>query len=155
MTGNHDFDGHASPAAATDRRHTSGRSASPCSVFVVDDSQSYLEVVRVVIEATAGFELIGSAASRDEAVASLARMDPGPDLLLLDVNLGEGSGIDVARVVTGAGVPTIGRVLLTSTLAADELPLEARTCGASGFLPKIELGTASLRAALTGAYDWS
>lgn len=124
----------------------------PVSVVVVDDSPAYLTVARAVVEATAGFDLVATASTAADAVETIAAMTPPPDLVLLDINLADDSGLDVARAVAGDR-PSM-RVVLVSTLTADDLPVGARHCGAAGYLPKVALGPASLRAAAAGAYDW-
>jgi DNA-binding NarL/FixJ family response regulator len=123
------------------------------TVIVVDDSPAYLAAARAVVEATPGFELVGTATSAAAAVETIDRSAAAPDLVLVDVNLGDDSGLDVARAVAGARPST--RVLLVSTLLIDDLPPDARHCGAAGYLPKVVLGPVSLRAAAAGAYDWA
>ena len=124
----------------------------PVRVFVVDDSAAYRAVATAVIEATAGFELIGSSSCVADAVARIPTIEPSPDLVLLDVNLGEGNGVEVATAVgTGEGRP---KVVFVSALAADELPLDATTSGAAGYLPKAQLSPGALEGIWRGAYDW-
>jgi response regulator of citrate/malate metabolism len=136
--------GHEARPDAADRSVT---------VVVVDDSPAYLAVAEAVVEATPGFHLVGTATTIAGAVAVIAGLTVIPDLVLLDVNLGEASGLDVARAVAG-GRPSM-RILLVSTLSADDLPPDARHCGAGGYLPKVALGPVSLRAAAAWAYDWT
>lgn len=122
------------------------------AVFIVDDNRGYREVAAAVIDATPGFELAGSATSSVEAVDAILACRHQPDLVLMDINLGPASGLEVTRTVTTLR-PTI-RVVLVSTLHPEELPIEARSSGATGYLPKAILSPAVLQAAHTGAYDW-
>jgi len=120
------------------------------SVFVVDDAPSFLVAVRAVIDATPGFEIVGLAHSDLEAADRLLDTTaPAPDLILMDVNLGDASGIDLTRRlrVERPGL----RVLLVSSLSAEELPESAATCGALGFVTKIDLGPDVLRRFGSGA----
>lgn len=132
----------------------------PIRVFVVDDHDAYRRVAGAVIDATPGFELAGEAADAATATALLALDAPGTDpavgdeadLVLVDVNLGATSGIDLAARLTST-MPGL-RVALISTLGVDELPPEATSCGAFAFLPKDRLGPGSLEDLEAGLYDW-
>jgi DNA-binding NarL/FixJ family response regulator len=108
------------------------------SVFVVDDAPWFLAAAAAVVSATPGFELIGQARSASETADRLLGAGAtSPDLILMDVNLGDGSGIDLtSRLLTAR--PDL-RVLLVSSLSEDELPVVAGSCGALGFVTKIDL----------------
>lgn len=126
---------------STVRRSHAG--VGPVRVFVVDDHPAFLRTLAAVIAATPGFELVGTAESGAEAVASLdARSDV--DLVLLDVNLPDVSGIEVARRRADAGAAEV--VVLMSTTDPDELPAHAFDRGVAGFLAKERLTTQELRA---------
>ena len=120
-------------------------------VLIVDDHVGYRTVASAVVAATTGFELMGVADSVDEARRKVAS-GPPPDLVLMDVNLGDESGVDLTRELAEAH-PSMN-VLLVSVLRRDELPPEAETCGAIGYLPKARLSPAALEAARAGEYDW-
>lgn len=105
-----------------------------------------------MVEATDGFRLSGTAATAGEAVEAILAADPPPDLVLMDVNLGDGSGVDVAAAVTTTR-PHI-KVIFVSALSLEELPVEATTSGADGYLPKVQLSPTTLEEMRTGAYDW-
>lgn len=107
---------------------------------MVDDHPAYQRVLAKVIELTPGTVLAGIAASGAEA---LARVLPSePDLVVMDVHLGDASGIDVTRELLAIS-PGL-RVLLISTAAESELPLGAGSCGAIGFVRKDRFGPAAL-----------
>ena len=57
----------------------------------------FLQLLRSLLEAMAGIHVIGSATSRQEALDQ-CREDP-PDLLVLDLALPDGDGLDVARAL--------------------------------------------------------
>lgn len=108
------------------------------SVFVVDDAPWFLVAARAVIEATPGFDLIGQAGSAPAAADRLlGRGAVSPDLVMMDVNLAGDSGIELTGRLH-AERPLL-RVLLVSSLPEDELPESASTCGAIGFVTKIDL----------------
>lgn len=116
----------------------------PIRVFVVDDHPAFLRTVASVIDATPGFTLVGTAESGIEALNSLAaRSDV--DMVLLDVNLPDVSGIDVARRRADAGADEV--VVLMSTADPADLPADAFERGVAGFLPKELLTTQTIRSA--------
>lgn len=112
-------------------------------VFVVDDTSWFRSAAKAVIEATHGFEFVGCATSAAEGACALADAGEEPDLVLMDVDLGDGSGIELTARLTDVR-PEL-RVLLVSTLDRDDLPAGAGDCGAIGFLSKIDLSPAMLR----------
>lgn len=126
--------------------------AGPTRVFVVDDHAGYRSVAAAVIDATPGFVLVGSSANADDAIESVLAVSPPPDLILMDINLGERSGVEVTASVTEA-LPELS-VIFVSALGADELPLGVRDCGAHGYFPKVTLSPTVLEDAWAGAYDW-
>lgn len=114
----------------------------PIRVFVVDDHPAFLRTVAFVIEATDGFVLAGTAASGIEALDALGgRCDI--DLVLLDVNLPDVSGVEVARRRAESGATEV--VILMSTDDPAELPAHAFDRGVAGFLAKERLTTQELR----------
>lgn len=128
----------------TDQRtSTSSRPPSDAvRVFAVDDSASFLRSVGLVVAATPGFELLGTATAGHDALDALAHR-PDVDLVLLDVNLPDISGIEVARRLDDAGHREI--VVLMSTSDPADLPSHAFERGVAGFLAKEQLTTAWLR----------
>ena len=126
--------------------------AGPVRVMVVDDHSHYRSLVGTVVAAADGFELVGEAASQAEVVDVLAADANAPDLVLLDVHLGDDSGLDVSKVIRSLCPGT--EIVLISTMAADELPPSAIECGARGFLPKSQVSPSALSRAWAGAYDW-
>lgn len=111
-------------------------------VFAVDDHPAFLRSIEFVVAATPGFALAGSSGCGLGALAALAdRSDV--DLVLLDVNLPDLSGVDVARRLADRhGSPVV--VLMSTTDPAD-LPADVFDEGVAGFLAKEQLTTAWLR----------
>jgi len=104
-----------------------------CTVLIVDDHPSFRASARVLLESE-GFNVIGEAVDGASAVTETCRLKP--QLVLLDVQLPDIDGFDVAsRLANGAG-PHI--VLVSSRDSSDFGPLVARS-GARGFVPKAEL----------------
>lgn len=122
--------------------------SEPITVLVVDDHPGFRSAASALVDATEGLEMVGSAGAASEARLVLAAGDP-PGLILMDINLGDDSGIDLTRSIVEAS-PEI-RVVLVSTLQPDELPRGAATCGAVGYIPKSKLSPDTLHEALQRA----
>lgn len=109
-------------------------------VFVVDDHASYRRALATVVELTPGMIPVGAASSMREALATMPAARA--DLALIDIQLGDGSGIELTRRLVAAQ-PDL-RVLLVSTMAEADLPADVATCGAVGFVRKDRFGPAAL-----------
>ena len=106
----------------------------PCTVLIVDDHPSFRASARVLLEAE-GFDVVGEAVDGASALTEAGRLKP--QLVLLDVQLPDIDGFDVAARLTGdKGSPTV--VLVSSRDSSDFGPLVSRS-GARGFVPKGEL----------------
>jgi DNA-binding NarL/FixJ family response regulator len=101
-------------------------------ILVVDDHPTVRFGLKHLL-ASAGFEIVGEAGNAAEAVR-LAK-DLGPELVLLDLRLGEGSGIEVYREMKAlsGGSP---RVLVFTAHASVEDVAGATLAGADGYLHK-------------------
>ena len=108
-------------------------------VLIVDDHPSFRATARVLLE-TDGFEVVGEAEDGAGAIAAVARIRP--DLVLLDVQLPDMTGFDVAARVTQDG-SLVDVVLTSSRDGRDFGPLVAAS-GARGFVPKADLSGARL-----------
>jgi two-component system, NarL family, invasion response regulator UvrY len=115
--------------------------APPVKVLIVDDQPPFRAVARTVVGLTNGFEVVGEATTGEDAVTLAAELVP--DLVLMDINLPGMNGIEATRrIVTEAPETT---VLLLSTYRSEDLPGDARTCGAIGYVHKEDLGPATVR----------
>ena len=108
-------------------------------VLIVDDDPVFRDRITTVLRQR-GYEVAGTAASVAEARAAITDLEP--DALLLDVNLPDGDGIDLASEILAAGRTL--RILLTSTDAGAAPGRLVRRSGAVGFVPKIELAVTEL-----------
>jgi len=115
----------------------------PKRVLIVDDHPSFRATARALLE-TEGFSVVGEAVDGTEALAKTKELHP--DIVLLDVQLPDIDGFEVARRLRSNGnSPSV--VLVSSREAVDYGELIG-TCGARGFVPKGELTGAALRALL-------
>jgi DNA-binding NarL/FixJ family response regulator len=109
------------------------RAMSP-TVLIVDDHPSFRASARVLLEAE-GFDVVGEAADGATGVSEAHRLHP--EVVLLDVQLPDMDGFQVAgKLTNGGGGPMV--ILVSSRDSSDFGPLVAR-CGACGFVPKAEL----------------
>ena len=111
------------------------------SVMIVDDQPPFRAAARAVVDRVAGFELVAEVASGEEAVATSNEL--GPQLVLMDINMGELNGIEATRLITQFNPTT--KVILVSTYALDDLPPDARTSGAVAYVNKDELSPRMIR----------
>jgi DNA-binding NarL/FixJ family response regulator len=109
-------------------------------VLIVDDHPSFRAMARALLEAD-GFEVVGEA---ETGVAGLsAAKELRPDLVLLDVQLPDFDGFEVAYRLTSGNGDAPAVVLTSSRDASDFGPLVAES-GAKGFVPKAELSGGAL-----------
>jgi len=113
------------------------------SVLIVDDHPSFRASARALLEAE-GFEVVGEASDGEGAVEAAAALHP--DVVLLDVQLPDRTGFEVASQLTGNGA-AINVVLVSSRDGSDYGTLVEES-GASGFVPKAELSGARIAALL-------
>jgi len=109
----------------------------PIRVFLLDDHEIVRDGVKALLEGADGIEVVGEAGTAWEA---LARIPPThPDIAVLDVQLPDGSGVEVCRDVRAAH-PEVQCLMLTS-FSDDEALFEAIVAGAAGYLLKQVRGT--------------
>src|SRR5205807_700496 len=85
-----------------------------------------------LLDRRAGFEVVAQAGSVAESIAQAARF--GPDLVIMDVRLPDGSGIEACREIRAARPQT--RVIMLTSYPDEEAVLSAIIAGASGYLLK-------------------
>ena len=111
-------------------------------VLVVDDMAPFRAAMAAVVEAAAGFEVVGEVVSGEEAVTACASLRP--DLVLMDVNLPGIDGLEATRQVRELPVPPV--VLLLSTYDADTADEFVEQSGAAAYVTKAEFGPDGLTA---------
>jgi two-component system, NarL family, invasion response regulator UvrY len=115
--------------------------ASSHSVLVVDDQMPFRVAAKAVLRRLDEFELAGEATSGDEALELVGRLHP--ELVLMDINMPRMSGIEATRKILAAHPDTV--VLLCSTYDVRDLPAEAGSSGAAGYVHKERLAADLLR----------
>lgn len=101
-------------------------------VLVADDHAVVREGIRHVLSEGHGFDVVGEAASAAEAVKLAGECDP--DVVLLDVSMPGGTGLEVIGAVRR--VASQARVLILSVHDEAEYVLQAVRAGAHGYLRK-------------------
>jgi DNA-binding NarL/FixJ family response regulator len=123
-----------------------GSDKTKVSVMVVDDHPIWRDgVARDLAEN--GFDVRATAA--DGAAAIRISLAVRPDVVLMDLNLGETSGVDATREITAALPET--KVLILSASGEHSDVLEAVKAGASGYLVKSASATELVDAVLRTA----
>lgn len=102
------------------------------SILLVEDNQPTLQRLAQVIEDTEGLELLGAAATYSEASARLE--EQLPDVLLTDLGLPDGSGIDLIRQVR-AGESNV-EAMVISVFGDERNVINALEAGAAGYILK-------------------
>jgi DNA-binding NarL/FixJ family response regulator len=112
-------------------------------IVIVDDHEVVRLGLRTLIENRPNFTVVGEAATVKEAVQKTLLLHP--DVVVMDVRLLGGSGIDACRQIV-AQAPEIKVIMLTS-YAEDELLFDAIAAGACGYVLK-QIGSDDLVRAL-------
>lgn len=111
------------------------------TVLIVDDHAPFRQYLRLVLEDD-GFDVVADVGDGAEALAAVAANHP--DLVLLDVHLGDGpDGFEIARQL--AELPRPPAVIVTSSRSQSAYSDRITAAPVLGFLPKEELSPASIR----------
>jgi len=108
---------------------------APIRVVLVDDSALVRQGIKSVLSAqqpSPAIEIVGEGASVAEGIAEAKRLEP--DVVLLDIRLPDGSGLQACREILKNRPAT--RVLILTSFTNDDFTYEAITSGAQGYLMK-------------------
>ncbi|GAB2551315.1 response regulator [Leucobacter ruminantium] len=117
-------------------------SGGTIGVMVVDDHPLFRRGIISLLDTLEGVEVAGSAADTEEALRILETAHP--DVVLMDLDLGDESGIDATRAILGRRPETA--VLVLTMLGDDRSLLSALAAGARGYLLKVASPTEVERA---------
>ena len=112
---------------------------NPIRVLIVDDHEVVRVGLRMLLSRAPDIEVAGEASSAAEAIAQATALQP--DVMLLDVRLGDGNGFEVSRKIQTFEKEI--RVLVLTSFADDDIIVQAISAGADGYLLK-EVGRDAL-----------
>ena len=116
-----------------DRKDEPGRSPDPVRIVVVDGHRFMRELISVTLARQRGrYKVV--AEHGDARTAIRACEELLPDLLILDINLPDLSGIDAVPAIRKRAPKT--RILLCTAFVSDDRVVDALRCGAHGFVEK-------------------
>jgi DNA-binding NarL/FixJ family response regulator len=111
----------------------------PTSVLIVDDHPGFRASARRMLEAS-GYVVVGEAGDGAAAIAAVGEL--GPDLVLLDVQLPDLDGFEVAARLRAQGAGA--EIVLTSSRDRSDFGTAVDESPARGFIAKAELSGRAL-----------
>ncbi|EMY32374.1 two component system response regulator, partial [Arthrobacter crystallopoietes BAB-32] len=103
-------------------------------VLLADDQHLIRAGFRALLDAEPDIEVVGEAATGADAVR-LAR-SLRPDVILMDIRMPGGDGIDATAAILGEDAVPEVRVIMLTTFELDDYIIDSIRAGASGFLVK-------------------
>ena len=107
-------------------------------ILIVDDHDVVREGLRALLSRRPGFEIVGQAATVAEAIAEARHVQP--DVIVMDVRLPDGSGIEACREIREERPET--KVIMLTSYADDDAVFASILAGASGYVLKQTRGSA-------------
>lgn len=108
------------------------RTTPPIRVLIVDDHVLFRKGLQLILKTNPEFLVVGEAGNGYEALRYYETLCP--DVILLDIDLPEISGINVTRLICQQHPNA--RILIMTGFSSDDMVHEAMTAGATGFLAK-------------------
>ncbi|WP_349742714.1 diguanylate cyclase domain-containing protein [Roseateles cavernae] len=102
------------------------------NIFLVEDSPSIRRLLVRRLDSMAGARIVGEASRQDEAIALIEWLQP--EMVLLDLSLASGSGLQVLAALRGKGFR--GQVMVLTSQAVDAYRQACTAAGADGFYDK-------------------
>jgi DNA-binding NarL/FixJ family response regulator len=120
----------------------------PLRLLIIDDSSDFRAAARGLLERE-GIDVVAVASTSAEALARARELRP--DVALIDIDLGEESGVDVAWKLARAAHPDPARLILISAYPEADLRELIDASPAVGFLSKSRLSARAIRTLLDDA----
>ena len=114
--------------------------------LIVDDNESFLEVAAATLTG-AELDVLATATTSAEALRQVA--DQQPDVVLVDINLGEESGFELASMLIERYPELAPRVVLISTRPEQDFGGLIKASPVAGFIPKTQLSARAVRELVT------
>jgi DNA-binding NarL/FixJ family response regulator len=115
--------------------------------LIVDDSRLYLDAARALLERE-GIDVAGVASRTADALRQAEALQP--DVILVDIVLGDESGLDLVRRLSEEGAAGDAALILISTHTEADFSALIEESPAAGFIPKPELSAEAIRRTLNG-----
>jgi two-component system response regulator DevR len=104
----------------------------PHRLLIVDDHEVVRQGLVALLDRREGFQVVGEAGTVAEAIDQATKLEP--DIVVMDVRLPDGSGIEACREIRAEHPAT--RVVMLTSFPDEEAVLSAIVAGASGYLLK-------------------
>jgi two-component system, NarL family, response regulator DevR len=109
-----------------------GTAARPYRLLIVDDHEIVRQGLVALLDRREGFQVVAEAGTVAEAIEQAHRFEP--DIVIMDVRLPDGSGIEACREIRSDLAAT--RVIMLTSYPDEEAVLSAIVAGAAGYLLK-------------------
>jgi DNA-binding NarL/FixJ family response regulator len=106
--------------------------ADTVTIMLVDDHEVVRTGIRTILERRAGFSIVGEAGTAADAVS--VALQCNPDVIVMDIRLPDGNGVEATREIRGHRPET--KVIMLTSYADDEAIYGSIMAGASGYLLK-------------------
>ncbi len=121
----------------------------PIRVMVVDDHPIVVDGLRVALQASDRFDVVGQAGNGEEAVRTA--MELKPDVIVMDVIMPRKDGVDACREIMEALPET--RIMMLTASTQEDAVIQALAAGATGYLQKYSRPEELMQAVLDVAED--
>ena len=128
-------------APQPEQRAAGGQTVADVRVLIVDDQAPFRSAARSLVQRLAGWRVVGEAATGEDALTEFETVRP--DVVLMDINLPGIDGIEATRRIVAEAPDAV--VVLLSTYSEQDLPEDARGCGAVAYVSKDALTPGLLR----------
>jgi DNA-binding NarL/FixJ family response regulator len=110
--------------------------------LIVDDNERFLAAAHASLQRE-GLEVVGTAKTIAEALAKVDELRP--DIVLVDIALGQESGFELTRQIVDSHPDLRARIVLISTRREEDFVDLITASPAAGFLSKLQLSARAVR----------
>jgi DNA-binding NarL/FixJ family response regulator len=118
-------------------------------IIIIDDNAAFLRASRTFMEGQ-GAIVVGIATTAADGLRLVRALEA--DVILVDIELRDGSGFDVARQLAGGGDGVAANVVLISTYREDDFADLVAASPAAGYVAKSDLSMQAIEAVLAVAH---
>jgi len=114
-------------------------------ILLADDHKVLRDGLRALLEGEDDMEVIAEAGTADEAIRSAEKF--APHVIVMDLGMPGGSGLDAIRIIRQKGLPV--RIVVLSMHSGRELVIQVLQVGGDGYVPKSSAHTDLIQAIRT------